>query len=174
MRNWVRSLYYQQLFDVTCTQWVHFCNKNSRYRQFIPGWQSVNWNQHVSFHRLVCYAFCFLFLFPTNNTQYMILRQTFPNIGCFYGFFYVVRKREGRWRICSHESSAIITFRIGVLCWTHWPRGLRFGSAVNRFLPRLPVWIQLRACMYVCLLWVLCFVRSGWSLVQRSPIVCDV
>ena len=107
--------------------------------------------------------FCFLLyvFFPTNSTQHMILRQAFPNIGCFYGFFYVVRKRKGRWRICSHESSAIITFGIGVLRWTHWPRVLRRGSAVDRFLLGLLLWIQLRVWMSVC---CECCVLSGRGL----------
>ena len=89
----------------------------------------------------------------------MILCQALPNIGCFYGFFYVVRKREGMWRICSHESSAIITF--GVLRWTQWLRGLRRGSAVDRFLSGLWVWIQMRTWMSVC---CECCVLSGRGL----------
>jgi len=62
-------------------------------------------------------------------------------------------------------------------CPSHWPFGLRFGSAAVHVLG-LRVWIPLGAQMSLsCRYYVCCQVQVpalGWSLAQRSPSVCGV
>jgi len=60
-------------------------------------------------------------------------------------------------------------------CPSHWPRGLRRGSAAARLLR---LWVRIPPGAWMLVVSVVCcqaeVSASGWSLVQRSPTECGV
>ena len=79
-----------------------------------------------------------------------------------------VQNRTGRtWKMCAHSVLVLVA------SWSQWLHGLRCGSAAVGLL-ELRVWIPPAGNGYLSLVSVVFDVRSGRSLVRRSPTECGV